>query len=119
MAHRTSRPFLPHAFMSWTSMAALAAATGCDDGATGTGGAGGATTSSASATASGSTTKGSSVATTSSKASSSSGAPFVCDPPAEPGSLYEKDALLQFEVDPTSMCQYRGQVLLIVDTAAV
>lgn len=51
--------------------------------------------------------------------SSSSGAPFVCDPPAAPGSLYEKDALQQFEFEPTSMCQFRGDVLLIVNTAAV
>lgn len=99
-------------------MAALLAAAGCDDGATGTGGAGGAPGSTSSSANGATTSKSSTGATTSAKASSSSGTPFLCDPPAEPGSLYEKGALLQFEVEPTSMCQYRGQVLLIVDTAA-
>ncbi|MFO0550106.1 MAG: hypothetical protein U0271_17060 [Polyangiaceae bacterium] len=47
-------------------------------------------------------------------------APFVCDPPAEPGSLYERTAesLDINQVDPISMCKYRGDVLLIVNTAA-
>lgn len=47
-------------------------------------------------------------------------APFVCDPPAEPGSLYELSAPSQdFTVGaPVSMCSYRGDVLLIVNVAA-
>lgn len=100
-------------------MLSLLAASGCKEAATGaSGGAGGATASTSNASTS---TVGSNVGSTSTTkaSSSSSGMPFVCDPPAAPGSLYEKDALLQFEVDRTSMCQYRGQVLLIVNTAAI
>lgn len=46
------------------------------------------------------------------------GPAFVCDPAAEPGSLYELYAEDLFEVDPVSMCKFRGDVLLIVNTAA-
>jgi hypothetical protein len=48
-------------------------------------------------------------------------AQFVCDPPAEPGSLYELSAKSYDinDVDPVSMCKYRGKVLLAVNTAAV
>jgi hypothetical protein len=47
--------------------------------------------------------------------------PFVCDPPAAPGSLYEKSAVSYDidEIDPVSMCKYRGEVLLIANTAAL
>ncbi len=46
------------------------------------------------------------------------GSSYVCDPPAAPGSLYELNAeTLGLEID--SMCRYRGDVLLIVNTAAV
>lgn len=46
---------------------------------------------------------------------------FVCDPPAEPGSLYENSAKSYDinDIDAVSMCQYRGKVALIVNTAAV
>lgn len=45
---------------------------------------------------------------------------FVCDPPAAPGSLYEHSAVSYDinDIDPVSMCKYRGKVLLIVNTAA-
>ncbi len=45
---------------------------------------------------------------------------FVCDPPAAPGSLYENSAVSYDinDIDPVSMCKYRGKVLLIVNTAA-
>ncbi len=47
--------------------------------------------------------------------------PFVCDPPAGPGSLFELSAESQDIdiIDPVSMCQYRGDVLLIVNVAAM
>lgn len=47
--------------------------------------------------------------------------PFVCDPPAAPGSLYELSAVSYNinEIDPVSLCKYRGEVMLIVDTAAL
>jgi hypothetical protein len=46
---------------------------------------------------------------------------FVCDPPAEPGSLYENSAKSYDlnDIDPVSMCKYRGKVLLMVNTAAI
>lgn len=46
--------------------------------------------------------------------------PFVCDPAAEPGSLYElaAESLDINELTDVSMCRYRGDVLLIVNTAA-
>lgn len=45
---------------------------------------------------------------------------FVCDPPAEPGSLYEHSAESYDvnDIEPVSLCKYRGEVLLIVNTAA-
>jgi hypothetical protein len=46
---------------------------------------------------------------------------FVCDPPAEPGSLYAEDAI-SYDItqpDPVSMCQYRGDVLLVFNAAAI
>lgn len=51
------------------------------------------------------------------------GAPmsFVCDPPAEAGSLYENSAKSYDinDIEPVSMCKYRGKVLLVVNTAAI
>jgi hypothetical protein len=46
---------------------------------------------------------------------------FVCDPPAAPGSLFENEApaLDVTMLEPVSMCQFRGDVLLIVNTAAI
>ena len=42
-----------------------------------------------------------------------------CDPPAAAGSLYEKSAKI-FPLGPDkSMCSYRGEVVLIVNTAAL
>ena len=45
---------------------------------------------------------------------------FVCDPPAAPGSIYEHSAESYDidQIDPVSMCKYRGQVALVVNTAA-
>ncbi len=100
------------------ALLAMAGSAGCGEPSAGNGGAGGAS-STASLATTGSKSSTNVASTSGSKASSSSGTPFVCDPPAAPGSLYEKDALLQFEFEPTSMCQYRGDVLLIVNTAAV
>lgn len=46
------------------------------------------------------------------------GGAFVCDPPAAPGSLYELSATGYGDVDPIPICKYRGDVVLIVNTAA-
>ena len=43
----------------------------------------------------------------------------LCDPPAEPGSIYENvDQPLDLSRDPIPMCDFRGEVLLVVNTAA-
>ena len=44
---------------------------------------------------------------------------FVCDPVAAPGSIYERTADMFGSAGPSSMCQYRGDVMLIVNTAAI
>lgn len=122
-------------FRSDTLMAALAFSAlglGCTSAeepaasnTSGAGGAGGttATTSSdstATATATGATTTATSAVASTTGAG---GAPpmFVCDPPAEAGSLWEiEDISYDLDaIDPVSMCKYRGDVLLIVNTAAV
>jgi hypothetical protein len=66
----------------------------------------------------------SSTASTGAVAVSSSGSgggsmAFVCDPPAAPGSIYERSAESYAEIDPVSMCRYRGDVMLLVNTAAL
>lgn len=43
---------------------------------------------------------------------------FVCDPPAAPDSLYELSALDR-SGEESSMCRYRGDVVLIVNVAAL
>lgn len=44
--------------------------------------------------------------------------PFDCDPPAEPGSIYERTAVDYATLQTHSMCEYRGQVALIVNIAS-
>lgn len=123
-------------FRSDTLMAALAFSAlglGCssaeDPAATSTSGAGGAGGTSAATTTNAATssdaTTGATTTATSAVASTTGvgGAPpmFVCDPPAEAGSLWEiEDVSYDLDaIDPVSMCKYRGDVLLIVNTAAV
>lgn len=110
---------------AWTALLAVSiagcssseggdASSGDDDGATGGGGTQGA---GAGAVASSSTGIGPGSSTTGSGGSGT----VPCDPPAAPGSLYEKTAETYDldQIDPVSMCNYRDQVLLIVNTAAV
>ncbi len=103
---------------AWTALVAAASlGAGCSTPAsTGAGGsgAGGATVVSTSAAGPG---PSSTHATTATSASSGTGVPFNCDPAAAPGSLYENSAV-SYALDTVSMCQYRGDVLLIIDTAA-
>jgi hypothetical protein len=49
----------------------------------------------------------------------SGGAMAGCNPPAAPGSLWELEGLRYPDFQPVSMCQYRGDVTLIVNTAAI
>lgn len=113
------------------SLAALGAAcsSGSEPAATGgAGGSGGSGATTSGTTASGSTTgatttASSSVSSTVASTTGAGGGPpmQVCDPPAEPGSLWEiaEESYDISVVDPVSMCKYRGDVLLIVNTAAV
>ena len=95
-------------------LAALAACGG-DSQETATTGAGGAsTTASTTATSTGAT---SSVVTAA--ATTSGGMQFVCDPPAEPGSLYELSDNLHYGGQTVSMCELRGEVVLAVNVAAI
>ena len=107
---------------TWTTWMVLTLGSGCggpanDPGAPaasggGMGGAGGA----------GTTTTGA-ASTSAAATTGAGGAPsgYVCDPPAPPGSLYELSANSYDldQVDPVSMCSYRGEVLLIANTAAL
>lgn len=74
--------------------------------AAGVGGTGGV----AQATASASVTVG---------AGGSGGGEFLCNPAAAPGSIYETTADMFGSAGPASMCKYRGDVMLIVNTAAI
>ena len=47
------------------------------------------------------------------------GAAPACNPPAADGSLFALSALEYGQPAPTSMCDYRGDVLLLVNTADV
>jgi hypothetical protein len=49
------------------------------------------------------------------------GSSYVCDPPAAPGSIYEMfaESLDINQIEPVAMCKYRGDVMLIVNTAAL
>jgi len=110
---------------AWTALLALQLGAGCssseggdsstgdtDDGTTGSGG----STVGAGASAVASSSSG--IGPSSSSGSGGSGI-VECDPPAPPGSLYERTANAYDAVDPVSMCAYRDQVLLIVNTAAL
>ena len=85
----------------------------------GTGGAGSATSSASTTGATtGSTSGPSAVASTTGAGGAMA---FACDPPAAPGSFYAEEAW-SYDVtilEPVSMCQYRGDVLLVVNTAAL
>lgn len=103
----------------------IASLTGCDSGSSADAGAGGSPGSSADATAtvgSSGVTTGAVVSVGSTVATGATGAGggvgLSCDPPAAAGSLSERTAeTMGFE--QVSMCGYRGDVLLIVNVAAV
>ena len=108
----------------WTALLALSLGSGCGSsdaggGTTGQPGAGGA------GAGDGSGGKGTTVASSSSAAIASATAgvggsdAYVCDPPAAPGSIYELTGDSFAFVQPVSMCRYRGDVMLVVNTAAL
>ena len=103
---------------AWTTFLALTVGAGCTgpgpEAEAGTGGAGGAEPPA--------TTTTGAVSTGAGAGSGSGGGPvdsFDCDPAAEPGSVYERSATAYGVPDPVSMCRYRGDVMLVVNTAAL
>jgi hypothetical protein len=96
--------------------AALALAAACS--AQGTGGNGG--NGGAASSGQGSTTNSSSKSAVAAVTSGAGGSmPFVCNPPAAPGSIFEATADTYGALDPVPMCKYRGDVLLFVNVAAL
>ena len=103
------------AYTALFAATSLGACTSSNTGAGGAGAAGGATVANTSGNAgSPSSTHATSASTGAQQGAG--GSTYVCSPPAAPGSLYEKTAV-SVALDTISMCQYRGDVLLIVDTA--
>ena len=101
----------------------IASLAGCDSGSSADGGAGGSPGSSADTTAtvgSNGVTTGAVVSVGSTVATGAGGGAAVgsCDPPAAPDSLYERTAETM-GLEQVSLCGYRGDVLLIVNVAAV
>jgi hypothetical protein len=89
-------------------------------GGNGTGGAAGQSASSSSSSSASSTSGVSASASVGAGGFGGGPMQFVCDPPAAPGSLYEISAPSYdlADLDPVSMCKYRGKVALVVNTAA-
>jgi hypothetical protein len=111
------------------TLGAFACSSGGGESTGGSGGAGGTAAGPGSGGNGGTTTVASSSSSVGAVASSSASAgsggaggsmSFVCDPPAAPGSLYEHEAESYDinDIDAVSLCKYRGEVLLIVNTAA-
>ncbi len=85
----------------------------------GVGGSGGSSVSNAQSSNNSSQANSSSMVASSSTTGMGGNSGMDCDPPAAAGSLYEKSAKL-FPLGPDkSMCSYRGEVVLIVNTAAL
>lgn len=106
----------------WAFACTSGGKTTATSGATGGNGGSGGTEQSSSSSSSGPSSNSSSSSSVAVGAGGFGGSPmaFVCDPPAEPGSFYENAAISYNinDVDPVSMCKYRGKVLLVVNTAA-
>jgi hypothetical protein len=85
----------------------------------GVGGSGGSSVSNAQSSNNSSQASSSSMVASSSTTGMGGNSGMDCDPPAAAGSLYEKSAKI-FPLGPDkSMCSYRGEVVLIVNTAAL
>ncbi len=89
-----------------------AAGSGTSTGTTTHGGTGAKTTSRTTTTSSVATTGGGGMG-------GMGGSAPVCNPPAADGSFYAASALQYGNPGPTSMCDYRGDVVLVVNTADV
>jgi hypothetical protein len=111
------------AHLDGTKLAATAlltlGAAACSPEGMATSGAGGAMPAGAGGSRGMSTAVSTSVVTGSVGAGGTGGAAPVCDPPAAPGTFYAQAAEQYGSAGPTSMCDYRGDVLLVVNTADV
>ncbi|MBM4374558.1 MAG: hypothetical protein FJ095_05685 [Deltaproteobacteria bacterium] len=83
--------------------------------AAGSGGAAGTTTSASASTAVASSSTA--VQSSSAATSGAGGGNVVCDPPAAADSVFATSETKVGDVKPTSMCEYRGKVLLIFNAA--
>lgn len=107
--------------LGFAALALLGCGGAAPDATTGTSGAGGAGTTASTAESSSHTAVAVSTAasgTTTGAGGTGGGSGFDCNPAAPPDSLYALNAT-SYTLDPISMCQYRGEVLLIANIAAV
>jgi hypothetical protein len=104
------------------TLALFALGAACSTASVATSGSGGAQATASSgnggATTTSSTTTNTAAVTTGSVGAGGSGG-MACDPPAQAGTFYAQTAEHYGDVAPKSMCDYRGDVVLIVNTAAV
>lgn len=115
---------------AYTAVLALSLGVGCSEEAkeatagSGPAGAGGGGGTGVTTGAGGNTGTGTSTSTgmgvVSSTGAGVGGSSYVCDPPAAAGSIFElfAESLDIDQIEPVSMCQYRGDVMLLVNVAA-
>jgi hypothetical protein len=106
-----------------TAIMAIALAAACSSGPAGsaTSNAGGTSpgASPAASTGAGTTSTSTSATAVAVSVGAAGGSTLACDPPAAPGTLYERTADAFGSAEPASMCAYRGDALLIVNVAAI
>ncbi len=109
---------------TWAAMLAVGSLGACDGDSAGSGGGSQAGTASGPSgpvsVGNGPSGPGVTATSVTTAATGSGGSSFDCDPPAAPGSLYElfADSWDPGVIEPVSMCQFRGDVLLIANVAA-
>ena len=104
-----------------TCMIACSSQPGGADSSAGAGGTGTHAGGASASTVASSSSTGGLVSAVATGTGGSGGSPaFVCDPAPAPGSLYELSAKSYDinDIDAVSMCNYRGKVTLLVNTAA-
>lgn len=104
-----------------TCMIACSSQPGGADSSAGAGGTGTNAGGASASTVASSSSTGGVVSAVAAGTGGSGGSPaFVCDPAPAPGSLYELSAKSYDinDIDAVSMCNYRGKVTLLVNTAA-
>jgi hypothetical protein len=99
-------------------VAAMALGAACSSQGGGTGDAGTGTVTRPNTTTTSATTGGGGTSATSGAGGMGGSAP-TCNPPAAAGTFWAQTAQTYADPNPTSMCDYRGDVLLVVNTADV